>query len=902
MAAGLIALGTGCGPGSEQSAEVLGAAAGPAAMPQSVSSEAGAKARQRAADILRAQQNAPKHFWLRNTVGDEGQSLSFVAENSAISARLGFAGDRVTITPQPGGAAASWHWSIAVSSFGRTGSLRPVQTAAVEASANRADYRRPSDGLSEWYYNGPLGLEQGFTLARSPDGDASKPVVIELAIDTDLQPVAKGNSAVLFQDDSQRTVLAYRELFVADADGKQLPALLQLSGAKLRIVVDDQHARYPLVVDPLVGVLEQKLEDPNPAYQDSQHGRRVALDGNTAILAPWIGQPVVFVRNGVTWTEQTTFPRIADGVALHGDTAAIARNGNVWVYVRSGGVWTEQDAIVSTWGWNQPMALQGDTLVVGAANGSLGPTNVFVRSGGVWTVQGALDSSYGAEGAGQAVAIDKDTVLVGAPSRWPAISTAGKVSVWVRNAGVWTKQQTLKAPKSYIADGFGHSVSLAGDTALVGAVWDNTAHIFSRSGAVWTHQQQIKGNDTGSGDRFGESASLDGKAAIIGASRHDGHTGSAYLFEKKNGIWTQSDKLTAPKKAAKDFFGHGVALHGGYAVVGAPGTPGPGGSDAGVGYVMAVALSNGSVCDNGGQCQSGFCVDGVCCDSACGGSVTGDCQACSVAAGSSAQGVCSLLSAATLCRPAGTSCDEAELCDGNSAACPPDAPASAGTVCRPALGGCDAIEFCDGKSMGCPADEVKPANTECRPSAGVCDLAESCDGASVHCPGDVMLPAGFVCRPSAGDCDVAESCVGNATSCPDDGFAADGSKCSDDDECTAPDSCLAGQCQPGANTCGEGGAGGEGGSSSSTSSTGSNSSSGSGGSGNGSGSGGGGAATSSSGHGAATNTSSGSVVGGAKGVDGSCSYGGVPAQGRKLAGWWLVAAAAIARRRRRRHH
>jgi hypothetical protein len=50
-------------------------------------------------------------------------------------------------------------------------------------------------------------------------------------------------------------------------------------------------------------------------------------------------------------------------------------------------------------------------------------------------------------------------------------------------------------------------------------------------------------------------------------------------------------------------------------------------------------LSNGDACSSPLTCASGFCVDGVCCASACAGGTT-DCNACSVAAGSSADGVC----------------------------------------------------------------------------------------------------------------------------------------------------------------------------------------------------------------------------------------------------------------------
>ena len=55
----------------------------------------------------------------------------------------------------------------------------------------------------------------------------------------------------------------------------------------------------------------------------------------------------------------------------------------------------------------------------------------------------------------------------------------------------------------------------------------------------------------------------------------------------------------------------------------------------------------GDSCTDPAQCSSGFCVDGVCCDSACGGGSSTDCQACSVAAGATADGVCGPLTGPT---------------------------------------------------------------------------------------------------------------------------------------------------------------------------------------------------------------------------------------------------------------
>jgi cysteine-rich repeat protein len=154
------------------------------------------------------------------------------------------------------------------------------------------------------------------------------------------------------------------------------------------------------------------------------------------------------------------------------------------------------------------------------------------------------------------------------------------------------------------------------------------------------------------------------------------------------------------------------------------------------------------------------------------------------------------------CRGSQGACDLADNCDGVSTVCPADAKSTA--ECRGAAGVCDVAESCDGFSDDCPADEVAPATTECRGVAGVCDVAESCDGAGVDCPADAFEPATTVCRPDAGDCDVPESCTGSSADCPAEAFEADGTSCSDGNQCTLADLCVEGQCIGDSELCGDG--------------------------------------------------------------------------------------------------
>jgi hypothetical protein len=95
------------------------------------------------------------------------------------------------------------------------------------------------------------------------------------------------------------------------------------------------------------------------------------------------------------------------------------------------------------------------------------------------------------------------------------------------------------------------------------------------------------------------------------------------------------------------------------------------------GTYCAAKRPNGTSCAAAGECTSNFCADGVCCNTACGGS----CDACASAAGSSADGVCTLVSAAKVCRASVNACDAEERCTGTSADCPANGFQASGVSC-----------------------------------------------------------------------------------------------------------------------------------------------------------------------------------------------------------------------------
>src|ERR1700691_4838362 len=75
-------------------------------------------------------------------------------------------------------------WRMNLTGYGYGTALTPVATAVPEAEGNRVQYRRGR--LTEWYINGPLGLEQGFTISRPPGQSRGRELTIELALSGNL--------------------------------------------------------------------------------------------------------------------------------------------------------------------------------------------------------------------------------------------------------------------------------------------------------------------------------------------------------------------------------------------------------------------------------------------------------------------------------------------------------------------------------------------------------------------------------------------------------------------------------------------------------------------------------------------------------------------------------------------
>jgi FG-GAP repeat len=231
-----------------------------------------------------------------------------------------------------------------------------------------------------------------------------------------------------------------------------------------------------------------------------------------------------------------------------------------------------------------------------------GSAYVLVQSGSGWSEQAKLiagDPEF-QDLFGHSVAISGDTVIVGSRNDdHPGLVDAGSAYIFVRSGTIWTQQAKLIASDAAEFDHFGLSVELLGDTAIIGAGFDDHAggidagsvYVFVRSGASWTQQAKLTAGDAAAQDAFGYKTSLHGNTLIVGAPFDDTPSGidcgSAYCFVRTGTTWSETAHLIAADAGPDDRFGDSVVLSGARAVVGSPLDDHSGKLDAGSAYVYA---------------------------------------------------------------------------------------------------------------------------------------------------------------------------------------------------------------------------------------------------------------------------------------------------------------------------
>ncbi len=373
----------------------------------------------------------------------------------------------------------------------------------------------------------------------------------------------------------------------------------------------------PRVVNAGLLVYSEQIVTAVDGAAGDEFGSSVALAQDTAVVGAHApngsaqGSAYVYVRSGPTWILQQKLTP-SDGrandefgisAAISGDTALVGAwgasvgynifQGAAYVFTRSGTNWTEQAKLSAPDGaaferFGHSVAISGDTAVVGmpiaeiGGNHSQGAACVFTRSGTSWNFQQKLTASDGAanDGFGFSLALEGDTILVGATSIISGGCNKGSAYVFFHNESNWTQQAKLTASDGAPGDCFGSGVALLNNTALVGAegaaigpnLNQGAAYVFTRNGETWAQQAKLVASEGIAGDLFGNSVALSGDKALVGAFSADignnHEQGAAHIFTRAGADWLQQTRLTASNGGEWDQFGT-VSLAGATALVGA---------------------------------------------------------------------------------------------------------------------------------------------------------------------------------------------------------------------------------------------------------------------------------------------------------------------------------------------
>lgn len=787
-----------------------------------------------------------------------------VAVNALHGLRARFSAERITF------AAVDGELALTTESYGCRDNTERAPSATPRRDGARVVLDRGA--VSEWYLPGEAGIEQGFTLARDPG--CSAPVVIEMTA-RGLSPELDGDD-VTMRDASGAAVLSYAGLHVEDADGDSLAAWLEVEGSTLRIAFDDGDARYPVVVDPLITTSSARLSASDGATAD-RFGSAVAVSGDTMVVganevgATDAGAAYVFVRSGGVWTQQARLSvtgSLAFGaaVAISGDTIVVGApytasfDGAAHVFVRptGGTTWSLQQTIPggTDSGLGSGVAIAGDVMVLGAPGSGpdVGQAFVHTRVGTTWSLTDTLapagtvglDMDFGAS-----VAFDGTNIAVGAPfARFAGVATGLAYVFGLSCFGTYDVETELRSTASTANSRFGDSIAVSAGTVLVGSpghtFFDGrgAAYVFVRGTPVgapcptvsWTAQATLTPSDPVNDDHMGRGVALDGNRALISGEGRDTGIGRGYYFLRTGTTWAERTALV-PADTGMVFAGVSAALGADFAALGATGAPRSASvPNAGGVYVFDVSRApNGATCTLAADCASGFCADGVCCNVACGGSAT-DCQACSVAAGATADGTCTARTAGacddgSVCTTSDV-CGAGGSCGGTAVTCTASGPCVT-SACSAATGLCVESPRPDGASCsdgnGCTVGDVCAASVcapgtptvctasdachvvgLCNPATGACSNPAAPNGTACNdgnacttvdaCAAGTCTGASSVACTASDACHVAGLCSPTTGTCSNP-VAPNGTACTDGDACTTSDVCTAGACGGTTMTC-----------------------------------------------------------------------------------------------------
>lgn len=492
--------------------------------------------------------------------------------------------------------------------YGYEQTLKIFEPVVPQAFANRVEYRRGQ--FTEWYVNGPMGLEQGFTIQQTTGDAHGQPLTVALSLAGNLTATVDASRTALTL--SGKAELKYGGLTATDARGEELPAWLELQDDRLLLRVDDAKAIYPVTIDPWVQLAKLTASDGQP-YDGL--GLAVAIDGDALVVGVSNSnrnEAYVFVKPSGGWGNmtQTAILTPSDSqsdaafgvsVSISGDTIAVAApdakdryrpsSGAVYVFVKPAGGWKNmgQTAKLNVFKTRvlSPVAISNGTIAVAGGDAVTGDAVVylFVKPKTGWQNKAKptatlLPDSF-AVYFGNSLAIGANTVAVGAPGSF----SQGAVYLFVKPDGGWPKSMNPTARlvgSDGLSDSIGLSVATNGNYVFAGAPGANQyrggVYVYVKPSDGWSNMTENAVLSAADTVNLGDSVSVSGNTVVAGSPLAtvgaNPLQGAAFVFVKPAAGWKTTSranaKLVADDGAANDEFATSVAISGNTVVLGAP--------------------------------------------------------------------------------------------------------------------------------------------------------------------------------------------------------------------------------------------------------------------------------------------------------------------------------------------
>jgi LPXTG-site transpeptidase (sortase) family protein len=381
------------------------------------------------------------------------------------------------------------------------------------------------------------------------------------------------------------------------------------------------------------GAVHQTWIKPSPGNPGAEFGNIVAMDGDTLVVGArhdsvtvgvnpvyYAGAVYVYVLEDNTWSLQgrlrasdaQAYDLFGSSVDIDGDTLIVGAVGNdsidendedapdmgaVYIFTRSGDQWQQDTKIEPEDGiegdnFGNAVSIVGSRIVVAASAKDIGlvpnagKVYSYYLSGTKWLQSQSVSMSPVGLNSffGSSLDYDGQRLVVGAQ----AVSDSGAVYVYYRVGSQWEEEAVIESMVDREGDNFGTSVSIDGQTIVVGAPFSNpnlggrtitnagAAYVFHKQGTSWDQEAMLVLENAAAFDHFGQSVSIDDTMIVVGASAQDYftilRTGSAHVFERNAGEWELQTSIISGEPYMDADFGASLSIDDELIVIGEPGT------------------------------------------------------------------------------------------------------------------------------------------------------------------------------------------------------------------------------------------------------------------------------------------------------------------------------------------